>query len=338
MTACLNMNRFDSSCRQLKNSIIGSNLVIVEQEGIPNLKNRKQFILGVIRAPFLILAPACVFLGAGAVVWNTGSINFLYLLLALIGAVSAHISVNAINEYYDFKSGLDLVTRRTPFSGGSGSIPAHPEDARLALIIGLGALALTGLIGIIFLLVWGWELLPLGLLGMVLIYTYTNWINRSPLLSLISPGLGFGTLMVMGTYFALTGEYTWTAFAASFVPFFLVNNLLFLNQFPDKEADKSIGRKNFVILLGRKKSALIYNAFLVLTYLSIIIGVLAGLMPAWTLLGLLTIVLAVQAASTAMRHADDFEKLLPALGQNVLINLLTPTLMAIGFLIAHFIG
>jgi len=302
------------------------------------LKNRKQFILGVIRAPFLILAPACVFLGAGAVVWNTGSINFLYLLLALIGAVSAHISVNAINEYYDFKSGLDLVTRRTPFSGGSGSIPAHPEDARLALIIGLGALALTGLIGIIFLLVWGWELLPLGLLGMVLIYTYTNWINRSPLICLVSPGLGFGTLMVLGTYFALTGQYSWTALAASFTPFFLVNNLLLLNQFPDMEADRSIGRRHLPIVIGRKKSSLVYIAFLVLAYLSIIISVLTGLMPVWTLLGLLTIVLAVPAGASARRHADDFDKLLPALGQNVLINLLTPTLMAVGFLIAHFIG
>ena len=59
-------------------------------------------------------------------------------------------------------------------SAAAAAAYPHPEDARLALIIGLGALALTGLIGIIFLLVWGWELLPLGLLGMVLIYTYTN--------------------------------------------------------------------------------------------------------------------------------------------------------------------
>ncbi len=302
------------------------------------MKHRKQFVLGVIKAPFLTLAPVCVFLGAAAALWVAGSINLFHLLLALIGALSAHISVNAINEFYDFKSGLDLVTRRTPFSGGSGAIPAHPEEARLALNIGLLTLALTGLVGVAFLFIWGWKLLPLGLAGMVLIYTYTNWINRSPLICLVSPGLGFGTLMVLGTYFALTGQYSWTALAASFTPFFLVNNLLLLNQFPDMEADRSIGRRHLPIVIGRKKSSLVYIAFLVLAYLSIIISVLTGLMPVWTLLGLLTIVLAVPAGASARRHADDFDKLLPALGQNVLINLLTPTLMAVGFLIAHFIG
>jgi 1,4-dihydroxy-2-naphthoate octaprenyltransferase len=206
--------------------------------------------------------------------------------------------------------------------------------ARYALGIGLATLALAGLIGLYFLFVWGWGLLPLGLLGLFVIASYTSWITRYPFLCLIAPGLGFGTFMVMGTDFALTGSYSWTAFFASLVPFFLVNNLLLLNQFPDVEADQSIRRRHYPITIGRKASSLIYGTFLLLTYLSIVAGVLLDLLPLAALLGLLTLVIAVPTALGAYRNADDMEKLAPSLGMNVLLNILTPLLAAIGLFIA----
>jgi 1,4-dihydroxy-2-naphthoate octaprenyltransferase len=286
------------------------------------------------RLPFLVLPPACVLLGVGTAVWSQGQINVWYAILAFVGAVAAHISVNALNEYYDFKSGLDLRTRPTPFSGGSGTLPANPEAARSALITGLVALGLAAAIGILFLFVWGWRLLPLGLPGLFVVFAYTNWITRSPLLCLIAPGLGFGLLMVMGTDFVLTGHYSWPAFFASLVPFFLVSNLLLLNQFPDVEADESVGRRHYPILIGRKSSSLIYGAFLLGAYLSIVAGWALGFLPAWALLGLLTLVIAVPTALGAYRYADDLEKLAPYLGSNVILTVVTPTLAAGGMFIA----
>lgn len=291
-------------------------------------------IIGPMRPPFLVLPPVCVSLGAGAAYWATGQFHLGYFLLVLLGALCAHISVNALNEYFDFRSGLDLRTKRTPFSGGSGTLPAQPQAARVALTTGLVTLAITAFVGIFFMILRGWAILPLGLLGIVVIYTYTNLLLRNPVASLIAPGLGFGTLMVMGTYFALTGEYTWTAFTASLTPFFLVSNLLLLNQFPDKEADTTVNRRHYPILIGRKASAVIYCAFLAGAYLAIIAGVLVKILPAWALLGLGTLPLAVMAGRTALQHADDIPQLMPALGQNVLINILTPLLMAIGLFIA----
>ncbi|MFW2438612.1 MAG: prenyltransferase, partial [Arenicellales bacterium] len=73
------------------------------------------------RVPFLVLTPVCVFLGASTVVLN--ETNTGLLMLVLLGALLAHISVNALNEYSDFRSGLDLTTTRTQFSGGSGALP-----------------------------------------------------------------------------------------------------------------------------------------------------------------------------------------------------------------------
>ena len=290
-------------------------------------------LLGPMRVPFLILTPACVLLGVGAASWSSGEISILYLLLTLIGAVSAHISVNALNEYFDFRSGLDSMTERTPFSGGSGTLPGRPEMARSALNIGLITLSVTGLIGLYFLYIRGLSLLPLGILGLIIIFTYTIWIIRYPILCLIAPGLGFGPLMVMGTHLVLTGEYSWTGFIASLVPFFLVSDLLLLNQFPDVEADQSVGRRHLPIVVGKQTSSLIYGAFLLSAYLSIVLGVYLEYLPKFTLLGLATIVIALPTSVGVFRYAEDIKKLMPYMGLNVIINIATPLLVAAGFFV-----
>jgi 1,4-dihydroxy-2-naphthoate octaprenyltransferase len=146
--------------------------------------------------------------------------------------------------------------------------------------------------------------------------------------------LGFGLLMVMGTDFVLTGHYSWPAFFASLVPFFLVSDLLLLNQFSDVEADESVGRRHYPILIGRKASSLIYGAFLLGAYVAIIAGWALGYLPAWALLGLLTLVLAVPTAIGAYRYAEDLEKLAPYMGLNVLLTVVTPILVAVGLFIA----
>jgi len=298
-----------------------------------------KLLLGPMRAPFLVLPPALVLLGTGVAVWQQGHINWWHALLVLIGSLAAHISVNALNEYFDFTSGLDFRTMKTPFSGGSGTLPARPEMERPALWLGVISLAICGAIGIYFLTVRGWALLPLGLLGVIVIVVYTRWLTHNWLLCLVAPGFGFGTLMIMGAAFVLSDKpgwdgYTWTAFFASLVPFFLVSNLLLLNQFPDAEPDKTVGRKHLVIVAGRRVGSLVYTLFLAATYLSILAGVLLGLLPAWALLGLLTLPLAIFTSLSAARYAENMPKLAPAMGMNVLINILTPILVGAGLLIA----
>lgn len=290
-------------------------------------------LLGPMRVPFLILTPACVLLGFGAASWSSGEVSIRYLLLAFIGAVCAHISVNVLNEYFDFRSGLDSMTERTPFSGGSGTLPGRPEMARSALNIGLITLSVTGLIGLYFLYIRGLSLLPVGILGLIIISTYTIWIIRYPILCLIAPGLGFGPLMVMGTQLVLTGEYSWTGFIASLVPFFLVSDLLLLNQFPDVEADQSVGRRHLPIVVGKQTSSLIYGAFLLSAYLSIVLGVYLEYLPKFTLLGLATIVIALPTSVGIFRHAEDVKKLMPYMNLNVIINIATPLLVATGFFV-----
>ena len=295
---------------------------------------RQSSFIGSIRGPFLLLTPVCISLGSGVAYVSTETINLFHLSLALLGALCAHISVNTLNEYFDFKSGLDLITERTAFSGGSGTLPQNPEHAPKVLFVSWLSLAVTVLIGLYFLVTIGWQLLPLGISGLALVLLYTGFITRQPTLCLFAPGLGFGPLMVAGTNFVLTGSYSLLAFFASLVPFFLVNNLLLLNQFPDVEADREIGRRHLPIILGKQQSALVYGLFMFLSYTTVVIGVLLNIFPVTASLALMTLVIAIPTVTGVARHAKDTDRLLVWMKFNVLINLLTPLLFAIGFFIS----
>ena len=292
-----------------------------------------KYILGPMRLPFLILTPACVALGFGAALWTQGYVAPFQVIMVLVGAVSAHISVNAFNEYFDFKSGLDFHTQRTPFSGGSGTLPANPHMAKHALVIAIATFTVVVGIGFYFLIVRGPALLAIGILGLFLLIFYTPWIAQHPYMCLVAPGLGFGPFMVIGTHVALTGSYSWTAFVASMIPFFLVSNLLLLNQFPDVEADRDVGRKHLPIVIGRRASSLLYVGFLLMAYLSLIWGVYNQYLPKASLVGLATAILAVPVSIGSYRYAENVKKLIPSMGINVAINILTPVLVSIGLII-----
>ena len=285
------------------------------------------------RPQFLILTPMCVLVGVAAAAYEGFSLNAWHVVLALVGALLAHISVNVLNDYFDYRSGIDLAVRRTPFSGGSGILPAGLLKSRGVYLLGLGSLIGVGAIGIYFTIVHGWPILPLGILGMVVVYLYTTHLTKSPLLCLIAPGLGFGPLMVVGTYFAQTGEYSVTPGVASLVPGFLVSNLLLLNQFPDVEADRAGGRYHILISRGRRFSSRVYAALMAATYISLALGVALRVLPLTALVGLLTLPLGLKAVTGAIKNCDATEKLVPFLGLNVQVILLTTLLTGVGLLL-----
>jgi 1,4-dihydroxy-2-naphthoate polyprenyltransferase len=296
---------------------------------------RMKYIIRSARPQFLILAPVCVFVGLTAGLLNGQPINTLHVVLAFVGAILAHASVNLLNEYEDFKSGLDYKTPKTPFSGGTGNLPENPQQAQQIRTAGWVTAALTGLIGLFITLRSGWGILPLGVLGLLIIVIYTSVLNRFPWLCIVSPGLGFGPFMVMGTEYAITGHYSWVGFLISLVLFFLVNNLLLLNQFPDAEADRGIGRKHFPIVYGLRTSAIVYTLFLAGAYLVLILGVMLGLFSAGAFFGLATLFIAIPMLRIIFTTLEYPQKLAPAQEMNVVVTLLTPLLSSIGMLMIH---
>jgi 1,4-dihydroxy-2-naphthoate octaprenyltransferase len=284
------------------------------------------------RPAFLLLTPCCLSVAVAFAIYEGIEINPVNLALVFIGALTAHVSVNMLNEYHDYKTGLDFQTQRTAFSGGSGTLPACPELAGTVFFYGLLFLVLTALIGLYFLWIIGWGLLPLGLSGVALVFFYSSQITRRPLLCLLAPGLGFGPFMILGAYYILSGHYSFAVLMTSFIMLFAVSNLLLLNQFPDLEPDRAAGRLHLPILIGRRKSALVYGAFLAIAYALLLLCVYLRFLPLYSLLGIFALFLGIPAAVLVLRFPDNMARLMPALALNVALTLSLPVLLSLGLI------
>ncbi|WP_044412053.1 prenyltransferase [Thiomicrospira microaerophila] len=286
------------------------------------------------RPPFLLLTLSVMLMATALAYYDNASFSISLFILVMLGALAAHASVNMLNEAHDARSGLDDLTQRTPFSGGSGALQQNSALINRVEAIGLGLLGVVIALGLYFVWLTGWGLLPIGLIGVGVVLLYTPTITRSPWLCLIAPGLGFGPLMVMGAYYVLTGSYSCIAFALSLIPFFLVNNLLLLNQYPDLEADRQVGRRNLLIAFGEKTGVRVFSGFLAAAFI-ILAGLVAlGCVPVWGLLGGLMLGLALPLVIKVNQHYQSIEQLQPALAWNVVINLTMPMLIAVGLWIA----
>jgi 1,4-dihydroxy-2-naphthoate polyprenyltransferase len=288
------------------------------------------------RPQFLILSPILVVLGMSMALYN-GNFNTLYFILAIIGLVLLHTSVNTLNDYSDYKTGIDLKVTRTPFSGGSGILPAGKLSPIAVLRLGVITFLLAVPIGLFFLFTRGLAVLPIFVLGAIFVFFYTSHITKFGMgLPELAAGLGLGTLPVFGTFLIMNGGFSWAALYASVPSGFLVCNLLYLNEFPDRDADQYGGRKTLPIVLGYRKAAILYSAITIATYVWVIVGVIFNLMPAWTLLSLLTLPFAIKAITGSLTFKAPFE-LVPAQGANVMTVLLTQLLMGIGYILAHLL-
>ncbi len=286
------------------------------------------------RPQFLLLSVVMAFLGT-SIAWYDGYFHLGYAILAFIGLLLAHISVNALNDYFDYRSGIDLETKRTPFSGGSGILPAALLKPGQVLRFGLVAFLLALIIGIYFMVAVSWLLLPVVVIAAVCILIYTPFI-----LKLRWPewaaGLGLGTLPVLGIYFVQTASYPALAIMAAIPSGILVHNLLLLNEFPDVEADRKGGRKTLPIDIGGARASIIYSVLTVVVYLWII-GIAVVEQEPVLLIALLTLPFAIKAIRGALKH-QDMNKLVPAMANNVMVVLLTQLLLGIGFILARVLG
>ncbi len=288
----------------------------------------------VARAPFLLLPPTLVASGAAAAAWD-GSFSWSRTVLALVGLVSLHMAVNIFNEWSDMRTGIDLATERTPFSGGSGTLPAGGMSLRSALVFGLVCAGVGLAIGVWFLLEVGWVLLPIIIAGAVSVLAYTDVLARIGVGEIVA-GFGLGAGPVIGAALVQGGGWCTAAVAASVPAFFMTFNLLLLNEFPDEQADREGGRRNLVILLGRRPAAWIYAAAGLATPHAIDVAVLLGILPPLSLAAVLPSLLLVKP----LRRVFLDPKLpvpIPALGANVVWNLATNTVMALTLVIALYL-
>jgi 1,4-dihydroxy-2-naphthoate octaprenyltransferase len=215
-------------------------------------------------------------------------------------------------------------------------LPSNLLKPKQAFWFATICLLVAMVIGFYFVMVKGWLLFPLLLVAGFSAYFYNVYLSKW-FMGEIFAGLSFGPLLVLGSYYVQTGRYSWETLFASLAPGILTSNLLFLNEFPDWEADRKGGRRHFVISLGKKDASYLFVALLTASYLCIIAGVLTKMMPVVTLIGLGTIGFGWKAAKGALKYYNNTEKLVPIMGANVITILGTQALLAIGYVIATVI-
>ncbi len=306
-------------------------------------KSTLQIWLAQTRANFLILAALLTFIGISAALKYPGmqnSLNWTYAILLVLAMISAHVSVNLFNEYSDYQTRIDFETVRTPFNGGSGMLTSGNTSPQQVLFAAICTLLLSTMIGLYFAFIAHLSILLIMLLGGFTIVFYTNFLAKYALGEFFS-GLTLGSLVVIGTYVALTavpGQSIGTlipkpVFWVSIPPGILTSLLLFINEFPDMEADKKGGRRHLVILMGRKKSSWIYTLGVILTYMTVLLMPLMSLTSWWVSIAFLTLPFAYKAVSLALKHYNNNQQLIPALGSNVIMVLATDLLLGLGLLI-----
>jgi 1,4-dihydroxy-2-naphthoate octaprenyltransferase len=289
------------------------------------------------RPHFLVLSVMLAFLGS-AMAWYYRSFHLGHALLAFLGLLLLHISTNVLNDYFDFKHGIDLKTKPTPFSGGSGFVISGQITPGETLTFGLLAFFLAAPIGLYFLIRTGWILLPLFILGAIFVLLGTSYLTKVGFaVGELAAGLGLGALPVLGINIILRQQVDLATVYACIPSGILVFNLLFLNEFPDREADQQGGRRTLAITLGLNRAGRVYAVLSIMVYVWIVIGVVLQWMPAFTLLGLFTLPFCIRAIKGALNPTDP-KQLLPALGANIVMILGTQFVLGIGYILSRIIG
>ena len=297
--------------------------------------NKLKLWIKAARIPFLTATLVPVILGSVAA-WHDFSVfSWPLFFLALVGAVFVHLGVNLSNDYFDHISGNDEANKTpTMFSGGSRVIqekliPAKHILAAAILFFALGTA--TGLY--LNFILPGNAVIILGAIGIFLGLFYTAppfKIGYNRFGELIT-GIGFGPLMVLGSYFVQAKVITLSSFFISIPIGILIALVLFINEFPDYEADKKVNKKTLVVLLGKKFSVNIYIAFLILAYIIAIAGAISGLMPYYALMVFFTLPLAYAAVKTLTKNYGKIEELLPANKATIALHLVFGLLLTAAY-------
>jgi 1,4-dihydroxy-2-naphthoate octaprenyltransferase len=287
--------------------------------------------LGVSRAPFLLLPFTLVAAGAAAGAYE-GAFAWGPTFLALVGLLLLHAAVNALNEASDMLSGIDLRTRRTPFSGGSGTLPAGLLSVRATRLFAYGCAAVGGVIGGFFALRLGPLFALLMAVGAAAVLFYSDVLARAGVGEVFA-GLGLGALPVWGSAWVQGREPGPAALWAGVPAFFMTFDLLLLNEFPDEEADRAGGRKNLVLMLGRRWAALVYAVAALLVPATIVLAVLLSALPRQALAATLPSLILAKPLAWALRRPQEPVPV-PALGANVVWNLATNAALAAALAVA----
>lgn len=299
-------------------------------------------IIQAVRAPFFTGTIIPVVIGAVEAA-RIGRFDTVLFGLCLVGALLFHGAANVINDYFDYRGGTDNVNRyHNLFSGGSRVIQDGLLTPRQTLALGVTLLSVGIAIGLYLTTRVGPMVLVFGITGTALVLIYSipryglAYIGRG--LGELAVAVGFGPLMVLGTYWVMAESLSTVIWWLTLTPGLLIALILFVNGYPDYEADLKTNKRTAVVTLGRARARWAYLLILAATYLQIIVGVVISVIPALSLLGLLTMPLGAVAVKKLFGVYADPRGVVPVCGMTIGIHLLTGLLVALGVGLSAFVG
>ncbi len=286
----------------------------------------------VIRVRFLLASVIAVSAALSLNWWLNSSFDIFDAVLTFAGVMALHASVDLLNDYWDFKRGIDTLTKRTKMSGGTGVLPEGLLEPSTVYRAGILFLIIGSLIGSYFVFTDGITIAVILGFAILSIYFYST--------KIVDSGLGEffvavkGSMIVIGTFFIQSGQITMESILAGVVVGVLSSMVLFIASFPDHDADKSKGRKTLVISVGKQKAAKLFWIFPIISYSAILVGVSIGLFPEFSLICFLSIPLMIKSGRGLQKNYDAVDDLVPFMSSTLMFSRLTGVLFVVGFLIS----
>ncbi len=287
--------------------------------------------LRAVRIRFLLASIISVCLGLAINGWQNKTIDVGFAALTFVGVAALHASVDLLNDYWDYKRQIDTETNRTKFSGGTGVLPEGLLKPQQVYRAGMLMLIIGSAVGAFFIFERGITIAVILGFAIVSIYFYSTRI--------VDSGLGEvfvavkGSMIVLGTYFVQSSHITLEPVIAGIVSGVLSSTVLFVNSFPDFDADKNHGRKTLVIMLGKLKAASFVWVFPLVIYGIIVSSVISGIFPVITLVTLATIPMVIKSAKSLKKNYDKVQELVPVMQGFVTYSRITGALFVAAFLV-----
>jgi 1,4-dihydroxy-2-naphthoate polyprenyltransferase len=288
------------------------------------------------RLPFLSATFVPVLLGIAIAAYVNG-FNWWLALLTLVGGAAIHLGINVFNDVFDTLSGADQANvNPTQFSGGSRVILYGLLTMRSMALLATAFYAVGIGIGVLLAALRGWDLLWIGVAGALIGIFYTappfRLVHRG--LGELAVAVGFGPIMALGAYFVQAQEYALEPLLASLPVAILIALILYVNEVPDRPSDAATGKRTLPVRLSKDAVVRAYEAAVVLTFALIAVFALTGLIVRPALLALLAAPIALPVVRALRDSYDQPYALMPAMGRNIQLHLVTGLLLIAGYVIA----
>lgn len=285
----------------------------------------------VIRVRFLLASVIAVSVGLSLNWWQNSSFEIFDAVLTFAGVMALHASVDLLNDFWDFKRGIDTKTPKTKMSGGTGVLPEGLLKPSSVYRAGIVFLITGSLIGGYFVIIDGITIAIILGFAILSIYFYST--------KIVDSGLGEffvavkGAMIVIGTFFIQSGGLSVESVLAGIVVGSLSSLVLFIASFPDHDADKSKGRKTMVIVVGKQKASKLFWIFPIISYLTIVVGVSMDFFPMISLICFVSLPLLIKSGQGLLKNYESVESLVPFMSSTLMFSRITGGLFVAGFLI-----